>query len=402
MAAPVAPGGLQARLHAVFGGLLPPAAAPAAPWQPSPQQIFRGGGAADEAGGSSEEEDGAAAAGRDPADMDLVGEEDVPDADGLLGSAAFCRQVDREVELEAEDVLAVRYGDDGRPPPGTELPPDEEDAYDQCAFRMTQALALPPSGSEAGDATAMAVEAAAVVQAAAASPRAAPRGSGLGSPRALPKPVLIKKRSDEGRGRKFAGGKKRVSFTGIPDLTEPWLPPHRRAGAVADAGAGGDAAPSAECVGPAASRPVADYLAHPQNYTRYELEEPLIVGGGVGQLAGEDGGGDMESAALEAQAAARAQRAQPAQDGGEAEPPRWQGAVGGGIEFRPRAQPPAAAAAQAQTSGAPAAAAVARVFQAAWDDEEEAEEWPAPASAVRIAGRQVKGYRSRGDPKCGD
>lgn len=64
-------------------------------------------------------------------------------------------------------------------------------------------------------------------------------------------------------------GKKKVSFTGIPEPKKPYVPPHKRA-----------AAPESEDAGST----VPDYVKNPDRYTMYEFDEPVIVGGGVQQF----------------------------------------------------------------------------------------------------------------------
>lgn len=137
--------------------------------------------------------------------------------------------------------------------------------------------------------------------------------------------------------------KKRVSFTGIPEPPQPWVPPHRRPGFVprdpsaADAGAGAGA--GAGAVQPSQ---VPDHVRHPERYTCYTLDQPIVVGGSVGQLAEGDEAAELLSAAAAAAATARRLPGAGGNVGGEAEAgldaARWQGAVGGGIEFRARRQ----------------------------------------------------------------
>lgn len=66
-------------------------------------------------------------------------------------------------------------------------------------------------------------------------------------------------------------------------------------------------------------------------YTCYVLDEPLVVGGGVGQLSSSSQQADAPLAAAASSGSA------PEQQGQEAEPERWAGAVGkGAVQFRPR------------------------------------------------------------------
>lgn len=93
------------------------------------------------------------------------------------------------------------------------------------------------------------------------------------------------------------------------------------------------------------------------------LDEPLVVGGGVGQLAGEQGNVRQAWGAPEAA-------------GEEAEPERWEGPVGvaGAVQFRPRKQrDESGAAAEGSSVAAMDAAAGKKAAQpavaAAFDDE---------------------------------
>lgn len=57
---------------------------------------------------------------------------------------------------------------------------------------------------------------------------------------------------------------KRVSFTGLPEIPKPYLPPHKRSLCAAGQ-----------------SRDVPDYVKNPSGYTHYEFDEPVIVGSGM-------------------------------------------------------------------------------------------------------------------------
>lgn len=130
-----------------------------------------------------------------------------------------------------------------------------------------------------------------------------------------------------------------------------------------------------------------DHLRHPDKYTCYVLDEPLVVGGGVGQLAGEQ----------------RNVRAEPQAPAGAEEQPeaeRWEGPVGvaGAVQFQPRKRADKGSGAAA-AGGAAARKPAVPQLQAAFDADEEAAvdedaEMQEAAAAPRPAAAR-KHYRSR-------
>ncbi len=114
------------------------------------------------------------------------------------------------------------------------------------------------------------------------------------------------------------------------------------------------------------------------------LDEPLVVGGGVGQLAGEQE--NVRQAGGASDAAAE-----------EPELERWEGTVGvaGAVQFRPRRQRDESGAMVAEGSGAAAGSAAGKkaaqpAVAAAFDDEGVEEEGGEDA-AMRDAVPQPKG-----------
>jgi len=115
------------------------------------------------------------------------------------------------------------------------------------------------------------------------------------------------------------------------------------------------------------------------------LDEPLVVGGGVGQLAGEQDNVWQAGAA-------------PAAAAEEPEPERWEGPVGvaGAVQFRPRRQRDESGGMVAEGSGTAAAGGAAGkkaaqpAVAAAFDDEGVEEEGGEDA-AMRDAEPQPKG-----------
>eukprot|EP00887_Chlorella_sp_A99_P007609 scaffold20.g7609.t1 len=358
---------LQHRLDAVFGSLAPPGEAPA--WQPARQQVFRG---STEAGGDSSDEEWRERERREAlpglahalAAEDEAGEQE----EGYRPSAAFCRALDREAEYDDADELAAgvwarqrgEAAGEARPAPSTEVLQDNP--YEQ-ALQAAEAAGRPPPALQAagpgggggrlgeggGEAGAGSGPAAMETDAGAAGAEAQPLS---------PRSAL----ADPSRPR--LGFKKRVSFKGMP---EAWVPPHRRPGFVprgddegdgsADGGSG-----QAGSSGAGGSR-VPLHVQHPDKFTCYALDAPLVVGGGAAQLGEGDAAGDLERAARAASAAA--QQAAGLQDAGsaDAEGERWQGPVGGGIQLRarPRAEGASAGEGGGKAAGTGAAGHVAGV-----------------------------------------
>lgn len=365
---------LQSRLDAVFGGLKKPQDEAEKPeWQPTKKSVFRGG-ALREGGDSSDEEREWQERQRKELVPGLIRElvaEGEPDAGDFQPSAAFCRAMDREEEYNEVDELAtgeerelLRSGPrTDMPPRSTEVLPDN--VWEQ-RIREREAAAEAEAAGNGGMAEPMQAEAPGQ---AAAAPEREPS-----SPGALrPTPS------------------KRVRFQGVP---EPWVPPHRREGYATRPPAG---PPAASRQGPTSggSR-VPDHVRHPDRYTCYTFDEPVTVGGGVGQLAQER---DAEQSQAVHEALALAQW--PAEEGAaEPDAGRWRGEVGGGIQFRPR-RPGQDAAGGGGTQEAPRAKpAPQAAAPMAISEEEEAEEGeqaeqeaPAGAAAGAPGGRRRQ-YRS--------
>jgi len=289
-------GNLQSRLDNVFGALnsgdntIPS-------WKPSPQHVFRDGGAE----GTSEDEEFDERARHEVQPgipLDFL-DNNVSDEEGFMPSAAFCRQVDREPEEDMADAWACQTGEDRRPKPGTEVLDDN--AYESKlslsgsmgALRQysSQNLSMVSSGSR-------------------------------GSLTSLPSRSSLRQGSRVGQ-------KKRVSFDGI---SEPWIPPHRRPGFKSRSGdqiglTGGVPEP----ISPVQhTGGVPGYVTNPDSYIRYDLEHPLIVGGGVGQPAAEEKH-DVLALAMDGEHSESTK--------GDGLVERWQGGPGAGIvQFRSKLQ----------------------------------------------------------------
>lgn len=78
-----------------------------------------------------------------------------------------------------------------------------------------------------------------------------------------PLPSALKKKG----GGQESVGKKRVSFTGLPEPPKPYVPPHKR---------NCDAAVVVH-------DNVPDHVKNPGRYTKYEFDEPVCIGGGISE-----------------------------------------------------------------------------------------------------------------------
>ncbi|KAI7835900.1 hypothetical protein COHA_010203 [Chlorella ohadii] len=357
--------GLQQRLDAAFGALGAGAEAPA--WKPSQQQIFRSGAPVNDGNSSDEEYEERQRRETVPGLAQSLVEEDAPDAEGFRPSTAFCRALDAEEEYNEIDevatgLIARRRGRDALPPRDTQVL--EDNVYEQRAA-AAEAAAVGEGHHPEG----MEVE----------------EPAGAAPPAELPTAAPVLRRSSLS-GRTSSGGseeaskeKKKVRFEGV---AAPYVPPSRRPGFVprsTELPPGPGDQPQRQSLST-----VPDHVKHPERYQCYVLDEPLVVGGGVGQLAGEQE--NVRQAGGASDAAAE-----------EPEPERWEGPVGvaGAVQFRPRRQRDESGAMVAEGSGAAAGSAAGKkaaqpAVAAAFDDEGVEEEGGEDA-AMRDAVPQPKG-----------
>lgn len=365
--------GLQQRLDAAFGALGGGGEAPA--WKPSQQQIFRSGAPVN--GGNSSDEEYEERQRREtmPGLAQSLVEEDAPDAEGFRPSTAFCRALDAEEEYNEVDEIAT--GLIARRRGREALPPRDTQVLDDNVYEQRAAAAEAAAAGEDQPAV-MEVEQPADAAPAAAVPAAAPtlRRSSLSG------------RPSRSGSEEAAKEKKTVRFEGI---AAPYVPPSRRPGYVprsTELPSGPGTQPQRQSLSS-----VPDHVKHPDKYTCYVLDEPLVVGGGVGQLAGEQDNVRQAWGASEPAAA------------DEPEPERWEGPVGvaGAVQFRPRQRASGAAASAQAAEGSSAAAGAAagkRAAQpavaAAFDDggvEEGGEDAAMPDAEPQPKGKQ-RHYRT--------
>lgn len=306
--------GLQARLDSVFGNLgTGPTSTP--PWRPVQEHVFRIGSDLDDEMSSDEDEEYKERTRREVLLGTELANEDAPDEEGLMPSTAFCSQLDREADRDDVDAIAVS-AEHARPDPRTEV-------LDDNVYEHKLALLEDESSPMEED--------------------SGPFSHPLGRHAVASSPSF---KSNLRKSPRAGGVKKRVSFTGIPDPPKPWVPPHKRANFISKFES--DTMPP---TGPAPEalknlKVLPDHVANPTRYTRYDLEQSLVVGGGVGQLgeaieletATESEIGNQ--AVQDALATAQLSSAKGIFDrNGDAEQPieeveRWQGAVGAGIKSR--------------------------------------------------------------------
>jgi hypothetical protein len=318
-------------------------------------------------------------------------------------STAFCRQLDAEEEYNDVDEVATGMmarwaGGDALPPRTTQashaagltacIPSSWVQAFletnspysaaqvldDNVYERRVQqhTAAQPPEGASHGQQdSGMEVDAPTPEQSAAAP-----------SPSAAIKAGSERWRSSlAGSGGGGGGGRgpqerRRVRFEGV---AEPHVAPASCPGGV----------PPPRPRGSSLSR-VPDHVQHPEKYTCYVLDEPLVVGGGVGQLAA----GSQRNQRNAPPRAADEQEE-------EEEEARWQGPPGA-VQFVSRQQraggaAPGGATASAPAAGAPAVARTSAAQQHAivFLEEEHAGESAAMEDTPASGSAQAPGKRKR-------
>lgn len=290
--------------------------------------------------------------------MDLRDEDEPDTEEGLKPSLAFCSQIDREAEMEPSDAMAAlpSYGaSEARPAPKTEVLDDN--VYE---LRLLRSDSLEGGGSATPgmDDEDVSME---------EEPLSGPRRNRLSSG----------PRKSSFRQSNRPSMKKRVSFTGIPELPKPWVPPHKRPGfsALCPEGAADGAEPAVPAEQPMLPKETClpNHVAHPEKYTRYALEHPLTVGGGIGQLEYEAGSNDPPELAALASAYAAGKPATDAEPTAMGEQPapedRWRGGAGpGAIEFVPRTQKEGTSPAKAAVASGGISASLA----ACWASDDDA------------------------------
>ncbi|KAI3438062.1 hypothetical protein D9Q98_000505 [Chlorella vulgaris] len=342
---------LQERLDAAFGSLatgLPSSSETAqeasrSAWKPSAQQVFRSGPIDDANSSDDEEYEEKRRREALPGLAISLLEEDLPDQEGFRPSTAFCRQLDAEEEYTDIDEVATgllsrrQGGGELLPPRATEVL--EDNVYEQRMRQLTASqaasVAAPPGDMELDE-------------------RRESQPAPAAHTAAMPTPHIGSASVGEPRRSSFAGSdggssdarlqRRRVHFEdAAPDLS-----PGPRAAAQV---------PSVQKQqGGAGISHVPDHVKHPQKYTCYVLDEPVVVGGGIAQLAPDSQHNQRQQPA--ALAAPTNEAAQQAMQQEEQE--RWQGPPGS-VAFVSRQQRagaastrPAAGAADGLAAAAPA------------------------------------------------
>jgi hypothetical protein len=316
--------GLQDRLDTAFGGLGDLSTGNSnPPWRPAQHNIFRSGPEVDDYAEDEYNErlrrevvSGMA--------MDLA-EEDHPNEDGFMPSTAFCRQLDEEDDLDGVDTTAASlFSNEYRPAPGTEVL--ELNTYDSGMHSIE--CRTPMDEDEEEEDRSNNDE----------QHQPSPRKSRL---------VFLSSRGPSKSNLRTSSSrqttlKKRVSFTGIPDPPVPWVPPHKRENFISTSqestippSPAKISAASADTI--SFTNEVPDHVINPHKYTRYEFDEPVLVGGGTGQLRSSEHDQQPQE---QRHGVVAIEIAQPSsltlENVVEKEGERWQGDVGAGIEFRRR------------------------------------------------------------------
>lgn len=196
-------------------------------WMPTSSPIYRNGHR--DVSSDDEEEERRRRTSAGGVHMDL-GDDEFDTAIGVRPSIAFSSQIDREEESDIMDIQSLQFDDaEGVSPVVPRAGGHEEEWRQSSGEKRPVRSALKKKDSSGEDVSRM--------------------------------------------------GKKKVSFTGIPEPKKPYVPPHKRA-----------AARESDDVGTT----VPDYVKNPDRYTMYEFDEPVIVGGGVQQFETTTGKGDEE------------------------------------------------------------------------------------------------------------
>jgi len=386
--------GLQARLDTAFGGLGDLSTYNCnPPWRPAQQNIFRSGPEVDEYAEDEYNE----RLRREVVSGMAMEEEDRPNDDGFMPSAAFCRQIDEEDELDGVDTTAASlFSHEYRPAPGTEVL--ELNFYNQRMNSLEGRMPMEEEKEEEEEEEDRSNN----------DEQHQPRSSH--HPQAQkPRLVALSSRGPSKSNLRTSSPrqttlKKRVSFTGIPDPPAPWVPPHKRKNFVSKFQKT-TLSPSPSKVSAASADTISfkdkvpDHVVNPHKYTRYEFDEPVLVGGGVGRLnSPEHNQRPQEQRAIATGEVHRSSlRLENRVEVEEVAEERWQGAVGAGIEFRRQVvenstggggESCSIAAEQQQQQQQPQRPTVKPAFRDF--EEEDAEELEDASAAASIATRGAK------------
>jgi hypothetical protein len=296
---------LQSRLDTAFGNLKGQEQSDVPEWRPITTHVFRPGieSGEDSSGGEEAEREERRRREVMPGMPLEFKEEDVPDASGQLPSRSFCRQMDVEDEFDDVDALAMQFEDVyDRPNRETQV---LKSNYDAHILKMTNGGGveeIDQSISSDGDDKMQTHMEPIPSTSAITSNYCGHMNSKFVGPSAhhpsLKSAIRLKPVSPVKK-------KKKVSFCESVKLppNSPWVPPHRRPGFMPIFDKESLRGEGMEVIPPRGG------IKH--GFARYDLEESLIVGGGVQQLS------------------PREQRnAQPASSAHHTDEVRWQGEVG--------------------------------------------------------------------------
>jgi hypothetical protein len=234
-------------------------------WVPSTEPVFRD----DNMNDTSDDEEEERLRRTSPGGMSLVleDEEELDAAVGMRPSIAFSSQIDREEEMDIIDLQSLQFEDRNGMDEETSRyvveEGDNEDVDGQSSpgalSRQEQYIVHGLRGHHHH------------------GNHHHGNGNGAESRRVLTQGLrsVLKKSSGGGGGKKHG---KRVSFTGLPEPKRPYVPPFKR-------GTGSNNNKGKQSVEEQPQVNVPDHVKNPGRYTRYEFDEPVVVGGGFDKFS---------------------------------------------------------------------------------------------------------------------
>lgn len=237
-------------------------------WVPSTEPVFRD----DNMNDTSDDEEEERLRRTSPGGMSLVleDEEELDAAVGMRPSIAFSSQIDREEEMDIIDLQSLQFEDRNGMEEETSRYVVEEGDHENVD-RQSSLGALSRQGDQYtghglsghhhhhyhhhGNGNGNGAEGRRVL------------AQGLRS--------VLKKSSGGGGGKKHG---KRVSFTGLPEPKRPYVPPFKRGDGNKNNNKGKQSVEEQQVNVP-------DHVKNPGRYTRYEFDEPVVVGGGFDKFS---------------------------------------------------------------------------------------------------------------------
>jgi len=238
-------------------------------WVPNTEPVFRD----DNMNDTSDDEEEERLRRTSPGGMSMVlgDEEEMDAAVGVRPSIAFSSQLDREEEMDIIDLQSLQFEDRNGMDEETSryvVEEGDDERHYEAAGTSQRTAGTSQQQQQQRDTNGYHYHHGNVG-----------RVQGLRS--------VLKKSSGGGHGH---GGKKhgkRVSFTGIPEPKRPYVPPFKRNGSDTKGKASVEELENEEEKQQRKQEQanVPDHVKNPGRYTRYEFDEPVVVGGGVEPVA---------------------------------------------------------------------------------------------------------------------